>query len=85
MKIKNIILTISFFVMESQVITSQSKTGDLPVFDISKNYPEKEIRLQDIADVEYVPLETTDDLLLSGEASLSYVSDKYILVYESRA
>jgi hypothetical protein len=70
--------------MGSQMITSQSKTDGLPVIDFSKSYPEKEVRLQDIADVEYVPLETTDDLLLSGEATLSCISDKYIIVYESR-
>jgi hypothetical protein len=68
--------------MGSQVITSQSKTDDLPVIDFSKSYPKKEVRLQDIADIEYVPLETTDDLLLSGDARLSCISDKYIIVYE---
>lgn len=84
MKIKNLILLIPLFLMGSQVISSQSKTGDLPVLDFSKDYPKKEIRLQDIADIEYISLETTDDLLLSGEAALSSVSDKYILVYEPR-
>jgi hypothetical protein len=68
--------------MGSQVISPQSKKGDLPVIDISKNYSEKKIRLQDIADIEYIPLETTDDVLLSGNAVLSCVSDKYILVHE---
>ena len=38
------------------------QTGNLPVIDLSKNYPKKEIRLQDIADIEYVPLETKDDV-----------------------
>jgi hypothetical protein len=70
--------------MGSRIISSQSKTSSLPVIDFSKSYPEKEVRLQDIADVEYVPLETTDDLLLSGEATLSCISDKYIVVYEPR-
>jgi hypothetical protein len=82
MKIKNLILLASLFLTGSQAINPQSKTGSLPVFDISKKYPEKKIRLQDIADMEYVPLETTDDILLSDRAILSYVSDKYILVHE---
>ena len=67
---------------KTQTINSQSKTINLPVIDFSKNYPTKEIRLQDIADSEYIPLETTDDVLLSERAVLSSVTDKYILVYE---
>ncbi|MDR1407115.1 MAG: 6-bladed beta-propeller, partial [Tannerella sp.] len=80
MKLKNLILLTSFFLTGSQVTSPQSKTGGLPVIDISKKYPDKKIRLQDIADIEYVPLETTDDVLLSDKAVLSYVSDKYMLV-----
>lgn len=79
---KNTILLISFLLMGSQLISSQSKAGDLPVIDFSKNYPEKKICLQDIAETQYVPLETTDDILLSEHAKLVSVSDKYILVYE---
>jgi hypothetical protein len=82
MKLKNLILLTSLFLTGSQVVTPQSKTGNLPVLDISKKYPEKKITLQDIADMEYVPLETTDDVLLSDKAVLSCVSDKYILVHE---
>lgn len=84
MKTKNIILLASLFLIGNQGICSQSNTGNLPIIDFSKNYPQKEIRLQDIADIEYIPLETTDDILLSDEAKLSYVSDKYILVHEPR-
>ncbi|WP_293674710.1 6-bladed beta-propeller [uncultured Parabacteroides sp.] len=83
MKTKTLLLlVISFFLLGSQVVSSQSKAGNLPVFDFSKDYPQKKVRLQDIADIEYVPLETTDDILLGGMASLSAVTDKYILVHE---
>lgn len=85
MKTKKLfLLATSLFLMGSQVVSSQSKTGDLPVFDFSKDYPQKKVRLQEIADIEYVPLETTDDILLGGSSSLSAVTDKYILVHESR-
>ena len=60
----------------------QSQPGSLPVVDVSKNYPLEKLNLQDMASVEYVPLETTDDILLSGNAALSAVGDKYILVHE---
>lgn len=84
MKKKNFILLFISFLMCSQVISPQSKIGDLPVFDFSKNYPQKKLRLQDMADIEYVPLETTDDVLLGGSSELSAVTDKYILVHEVR-
>lgn len=32
----------------------------LPVLDLTKDYPEMDIDLQEIADVEYIPLETTE-------------------------
>jgi len=80
-KVKNLILLTSFFLIGSQVIISQAKTVNLPIIDFSKQYPKKEIILQDIADLEYVPLETTDDVLLSDKDVFACISDKYILVY----
>ncbi|WP_455642760.1 6-bladed beta-propeller [Parabacteroides sp.] len=84
MKTKNLILLASLFLIGSQIVTAQSKAGGLPVFDFSKDYPLKKVILQDMADVEYVPLETTDNILLGGSSLLSAVTDKYILVHESR-
>lgn len=84
MKINYFILFISLFLINCQAISSQSGAGNLPVFDFSKNYSQKKINLHDIADVEYVQLETTDDILLGGRASLSAVTEKYILVHEGQ-
>jgi len=39
-------------------IEQSSSTEDLPVIDLRKNYPEKEIVLSDIADITYVHLST---------------------------
>lgn len=33
-------------------------------FDVNKKYPEKEISIQSIAEVEYIPMETRDDMLM---------------------
>lgn len=38
----------------------------LPQIDMNADYPEKEICLQDIADVSYIPLETTDKMVFEG-------------------
>lgn len=80
MKTKVFFLVCMLLLAGSQGMQSQS--GSLPVVDVSKNYSLEKLRLQDMASVEYVPLETTDDILLSGNAALSAVGDKYILVHE---
>ncbi len=80
MKTKVFFLVCMILLAGSQGMQSQS--GSLPVVDVSKNYPLEKLNLQDMASVEYVPLETTDDILLSGNAALSAVGDKYILVHE---
>ena len=35
--------------------------------DMHKDYPEKTIRLQEVANVRYIPLGTTDDVLFNGK------------------
>jgi len=61
---------------------SQSTTGNLQIIDVIKNHPKKEICIQDVADIEYIALETTDDVLLSDNVVLSCISDNYILLHE---
>ena len=80
MKTKVFFLVCMILLAGSQGMQSQS--GSLPVVDVSKNYSLEKLNLQDMASVEYVPLETTDDILLSGNAALSAVGDKHILVHE---
>jgi len=87
MNTKVLVVLLLFLLISNQRINPQSKTKALPVIDISKNYPKKEIILQDIADIEYIGLETTNDVLLCGlslsdVSVLSSVSDKYICTYE---
>lgn len=47
-----------------------SNTTEIPdtfiTVDVSKKYPMKELVLQDIMDVEYIPLESTDEFLCQG-------------------
>ena len=76
-----------FFLISALLIGCQSKsaqTGDLPEIDLSKRYPQKEIYLRSIADIDYLPLETTDEVLLDRDARIFYFSDKYILVLNQR-
>lgn len=53
-------------------------TNELWTFDVTKKYPTKEIYIQDIADVDYIPLETNDSILWRGREVL-YLDDDYIV------
>lgn len=46
--------------------------------NVNENYPEKELVLQDFMDVEYIPLETTDEFITQG--TVLSIGDKYILI-----
>ena len=54
---------------------------DIIYIDISKNYPNKRIIAEKI---EYVPLETSKEVLLDKSAILHYVSEFYFLIIEKR-
>ena len=83
MKQKAFIILLSMILCGCQSGSQQSKTGELVEIDISKNYPTKEIHLQNVADIEYIPLETTDDILLGGSCRIEYFSDKYIVIRDN--
>lgn len=50
----------------------------MPIVDFEKEYPKKTIALQDIADVEYIVLETHDEGLVRGEHN-TVVTDSLII------
>ena len=55
-----------------------SISKDLWTFDVTKEYPTKEIYIQDIADVDYIPLETNDSMLWLGR-EVRYIGEDYIM------
>lgn len=66
------------------------KSSDLSQIDMNVEYPEKEISLQDIAEVSYIPLETTDEMLSDGNivelsengiVGVDNFNDKILLFY----
>ncbi len=66
------------------------KSSDLPQIDMDVEYPEKEICLQDIAEVSYIPLETSDEMLSDGNlvelsengiVGVDNANDKVLLFY----
>jgi hypothetical protein len=63
MKRVHLMSVIVLFVMSG---CGGNKQENLITVDVSKSYPEKELMLQNLMDVEYIPLETTDSFLTQG-------------------
>ena len=85
MKTHFALTTISFFLAISLPSCQQSsKSGfasELPIIDLEKEYPVKRIDIHEIADVEYIPLETTDESLLQTPNSWA-VSEDTIVIFD---
>lgn len=45
---------------------SENQSDGLITIDVTKNYPQKDLILQDFLDVEYIPLETNDEFICEG-------------------
>lgn len=54
------------------------KNGEILSFDVTKKYPEKTMDIHEIADVEYVVLESRDSALFSN---CVYLTDKYVIAF----
>ena len=59
-------VVIILLIMTGCVGGNQS-TDALITVDVMEKYPKKELALQDFLDVEYIPLETTDEFVCQGE------------------
>jgi len=60
-----------------------NQSDDLITVDVTGNYPQKELILQDFLDVEYIPLETTDDFITM--AATQIVGEKIVIVRNIRS
>ncbi|MCL2312517.1 MAG: 6-bladed beta-propeller [Firmicutes bacterium] len=55
---------------------NSNSTSGLLMIDLSKRYPNKSLSIQDIADVEYITLETREDYLFT---TISYLDNERII------
>lgn len=53
----------------------------IPTVDLQAEYPLKEIHLQDIADIEYIPLETNENSIITNIPHL-FMNDETIVTYD---
>lgn len=83
---KTNIFLLAYWLICSYACTSQPQsTTGIPVVDFEKEYPQKDLLVSENADVEYVRLETTDEVLLDGLAGLYLsVTDRYIVTNNSK-
>lgn len=64
---------------------SNENTESIPVLDLGKEYPEKDWLVSEHADLEYIRMETSDEVLIDGLASLHLsVTDQHITTCNSR-
>ena len=75
----------AIFILVITIIVNAESKGQIPAdnddlikVDVTKNYPKKELILQDFMDVEYIPLETNDDFVNQGW--VQDVGEKFIVV-----
>ena len=68
---------------EVKTETKAVAENKLPFIDLNKEYPKKTIKIEDIADIEYIPLETRDDVLLRHIADAT-ITDDLIITSDSQ-
>ena len=78
MKQTNLLLAAILLVVLAGCVEYRQSHDDLITVDLSKSYPKKELILQDLMDVEYIALETTDEFLTQG--LVQDVGKEYLLV-----
>lgn len=54
------------------------ETGNLVTIDLTTSHPKKELILQDFMDVEYIPLQSSDEFVTQGDVLA--IGNKYIVV-----
>ncbi len=79
---KNSILVLGVLLLIA--CSQEQKPSKIPTIDVTKSYPQKEIVLQDIADVEYIPLETRDNVLIDNLFTVGYLSKDTIMIANKR-
>ena len=64
---------------------SSDKQDGLPCIDITKNYPEKEIILTDIAEITYLYINTDNDEYLYRDGGISCVTKNSLVIADYRS
>jgi hypothetical protein len=66
----------SEFVMQDVVYNDYNECIEI---DVEKEYPERELHFDELVEAEYIPLETTDDILCEERGKVIAVTDSIII------
>ena len=77
-----LVAALSLALFASSCGDANQKTSDIPQIDVHTSYAEKEICLQDVAEISYIALETTDENVYQG--GVNSLTDKRVVVQDSR-
>lgn len=82
MKKLNLLLFLSFcFLILSCGGNKRAANVEFPItVDVSQDYPKEEVRLNEIAELKYISLETTDSSLISDYASVIYAGPDFVIL-----
>ncbi|MDL2265414.1 6-bladed beta-propeller [Parabacteroides sp. OttesenSCG-928-G07] len=81
--INSILCILAIYLIVNGCNSSQPTQGDIIQIDVTKNYPEKEIKLTDIADISYIQLsEEDEDYLFEG--FIATITQNTIVVFSNR-
>lgn len=80
---KNILKCILPCILFGCTSNKDNMSGDLPVIDVTKEYKEISLDVHEIADVEYIPLETTDSSVMWRDFQY-VVSDDYVIADDTQ-
>ena len=78
MNIYTLLLFFLFFLWGCNNQPQKLCDSTLPILDYNQEYPEKKIDIHEIADIEYIPLETTEESVITTGWQ-NYISDEYII------
>ena len=81
MKIKTILYLLILTIIVNCCSYSNQSSEGLPIIDITKDYPEKEILITDIAKITYVHLSTKKNEYLY-QGTINYISENNIIVVD---
>ncbi|GHT60073.1 hypothetical protein AGMMS50239_08230 [Bacteroidia bacterium] len=74
-----------FFIIASLILAScgdkSNKQTEVIIVDVTETYPAKEMHLQDIADVKYVPLGSNEEFLIGDYFRIASVDDERIVIF----
>jgi hypothetical protein len=85
-RMKNLFILVIFLALMAcnrnpKVVEEES--AEIITVDVTKSYPPKELHLQDIADVKYIPLGSNNEFLIGDGYRIAYIDTAIIILFNN--